>query len=241
MFCQQEQTVSSVSNSNDVLKSHQGLVIHIAQKYSNVAHLLGIEFRELLAEGYVGLLEAYNRFDKEKNTKLSTYAVFWIRKRIINTIAKHRSILSGVEYVSSKVSYEQEREQIYEEKGISSETFNDYLKAVNNVISLDGYTTDEEDKKDIYERLYVEGDYEKYERELERRELSEILEEMISKLPYEHREVIRMKYGIGTDPRSLSEIASTLGCSKRRINRIEKEALKMLKKLAKARNLEYFL
>lgn len=202
----------------DVLSLHKGLIIHMAKKYHKVASTIGIEFEELLSEGYIGLLEAYSRYDETKSSKLSTYATIWIKKKILNAINKRRSVLSGTEYVSSKVRYEGEV----------------------NIVSLDS-EYEENEGKSVYDRLHVEGDYELYQKELENRELAQILKEMITKLPKEYRDVIKMRYGIGIQKKSLSEIAQKLKCSKKQVYRIEKEALEMLRVLAKKRNLHYFL
>lgn len=195
----------------DVYNSHLGLIIHVAKKYYKVASAVGIQFEELLSEGCIGLLEAYNRYDKEKNSKLSTYATIWIKKRISDAINKKRN--------------------------------RDIIKREDiEILNFDEEYEDKEGKKkNIYDRFYVEGSYEEYERNLDNEELREIIEELISKLPKEYEEVIRMRYGIGMEEKSLSEIAKKMKCTKRQIFRIEKTALEILKTLASKKNLEYFL
>jgi RNA polymerase primary sigma factor len=60
---------------------NQGLVLKMAHKYSN-AWGNGLTFDDLVQEGNVGLLKAIDRFKLNKNTRFSTYAVWWIRQRI---------------------------------------------------------------------------------------------------------------------------------------------------------------
>ncbi len=61
-----------------------GLAKAIAAKYANS----GVPFDDLVQEGMIGLIEAQQRFDSSKNTSFSTYAQFWIKKRILESIDK---------------------------------------------------------------------------------------------------------------------------------------------------------
>lgn len=71
---------------NDEIKieEYSGLVKAIAAKYSH----LGLPFEDLLQEGMIGLLEAKERFDSSKGVLFSTYATFWVKKRILDSISK---------------------------------------------------------------------------------------------------------------------------------------------------------
>jgi len=48
---------------------------------------------DLIQEGRLGLIKAIDRFNTTKNTRLSTYAKYWIDNHIDNGINKHRSII----------------------------------------------------------------------------------------------------------------------------------------------------
>ena len=49
-----------------------------------------VSFEDLIQEGFLGLLEAEKRFDSSKKAKFSTYAFYWIKKRILETIRKEK-------------------------------------------------------------------------------------------------------------------------------------------------------
>lgn len=53
----------------------------IAYKYKNY----GVPIEDLIQEGLIGLFEASKRFNPEKGS-FSTYATYWIKKRIIKVI-----------------------------------------------------------------------------------------------------------------------------------------------------------
>ena len=59
------------------------LVAHIANRYRD----RGVAYSDLLQEGFCGLLEAIDRFDLAHQTKLSTYATWWIRQSVQSAVA----------------------------------------------------------------------------------------------------------------------------------------------------------
>ncbi len=61
------------------------LVAHVAKRFRE----RGIPYSDLLQEGFCGLLEAIDRFDMTHETKLATYATWWIRQ------AMQRAVASG--------------------------------------------------------------------------------------------------------------------------------------------------
>jgi len=59
------------------------LVAHVAKRYRD----RGVLYSDLLQEGFCGLLEAIDRFDPAHETKLATYAVWWIRQAMQLAVA----------------------------------------------------------------------------------------------------------------------------------------------------------
>lgn len=71
-------------NLNNLIEEHIALVKKIASKYRNY----DVPFDDLVQEGLLGLLEAKDKYIPDKNAKFSTYAVYWIKKRIIEFVNK---------------------------------------------------------------------------------------------------------------------------------------------------------
>ena len=59
------------------------LVAYVARKYRN----RGITSSDLLQEGFCGLLKAIDRFEPAKETRLASYAVWWIRQALQRAVA----------------------------------------------------------------------------------------------------------------------------------------------------------
>lgn len=59
------------------------LVKSIASRYKG-----RVPFEDLVQEGLLGLFEAEKRFDSSKKAKFSSYAYYWIKKKILEAIQK---------------------------------------------------------------------------------------------------------------------------------------------------------
>lgn len=72
-----------------LLESHLRLVVSVAYDFRNY----GIPVGELVASGNMGLVQALQKFDPERGFRFSTYAMFWIRAEIYETILNNWSIV----------------------------------------------------------------------------------------------------------------------------------------------------
>lgn len=65
------------------------LVTHIAKTYYHPK----VELLDLIQEGNLGLIEAVDRFNPEMGLRFSTFAVWWIRKRILRYLGKSEDLV----------------------------------------------------------------------------------------------------------------------------------------------------
>jgi RNA polymerase primary sigma factor len=61
------------------------LVVHVAKRYAAI----GPPIHDLVEAGNVGLLHAVDRFEPEKGVRFATYAVWWIKRGIIEELEQH--------------------------------------------------------------------------------------------------------------------------------------------------------
>ena len=73
-------------NKEKITTDYLPLVRSIAKKYSH----LGVSIEDLVQEGMIGLLEAADKFKNDKKAKFSTYANYWIKKKILVAINKEK-------------------------------------------------------------------------------------------------------------------------------------------------------
>lgn len=65
------------------------LVTHIAKTYYHPK----VELMDLIQEGNLGLIEAVDRFNPEMGLRFSTFAVWWIRKRILRYLGRGEDLV----------------------------------------------------------------------------------------------------------------------------------------------------
>jgi RNA polymerase primary sigma factor len=67
-----------------LIKANLKFVPTVAKQFKNC----GLPFADIVEEGNIGLIKAIDRFDPKKDTKVISYAVWWIRKCILEAIEK---------------------------------------------------------------------------------------------------------------------------------------------------------
>ena len=78
MLAKRWQTKGDAKAARKLITSHLRLVVKIAFGYRG--YKLPVE--DLISEGNIGLMKAVKKFDPDKNFRLSTYAMWWIRASI---------------------------------------------------------------------------------------------------------------------------------------------------------------
>jgi RNA polymerase sigma factor (sigma-70 family) len=81
------------NNENELIRLYANLAYSIANSYRNSR----LPLEDLKQESLLGLLEAYKRYDPSHNAKFSTYAVFWIKKRLLAAISNEKRSSLGAE------------------------------------------------------------------------------------------------------------------------------------------------
>ena len=73
------------------IQDSQKMVKAIAKQYYRQGR--GYDFLDLVQEGNIGLLIAFDKFDPERGVKFQTYGAYWIRQKIqLFVFKKYRSI-----------------------------------------------------------------------------------------------------------------------------------------------------
>ena len=69
----------------ELLEGNLRFVITVAKQYQNQ----GLDLGDLIAEGNIGLMKAINSFDWSKNLRFISYAVWWVRQSILQSLNEH--------------------------------------------------------------------------------------------------------------------------------------------------------
>ncbi len=181
-----------------------------------------IEFEEYRQYAIVGMMEALDRFDANRNASFKTYAAHRITGCILNGIEKS---CEKQQQITARASLRQQRLESLKENGAKSEKdlFSELAElaiglALGYMLENSGmYHTPEEEH-------YTEHFYNRYELQ----QLKQMLNRNVESMPEQARCVIRYHYYQGL---SFEEVARIMGLSKGRISQIHSQALKQLRQM----------
>jgi len=226
-------------------------VVNVAKNFMG----WGVPLTDLIAAGNLGLIEAAKRFDPDKEVKFISYAVWWIRQAIMQTIfqqtgavripVKESLFISKVketyERLKEELGREPTLEEIAKEVGASVKKVKNALQVVRMPYSLDMPLGQEGEDLTLLDVLSKRGT-EDVEKEIVEESLKKELTSLLSALDDRERAIIEHRFGLnGEEPKTLTEVGDLLGISRERVRQIEQRALKKLRVLAMKRHLKDFL
>ena len=207
-------------------------VISVAKEYQNQ----GLPLSDLISEGNYGLIKAAKRFDHEKGFRFISYAVWWIRQSILQSLNDNArmvrlpaNIINKITYLNKEISkfeFINEREPIYGEifnkdKEVMELIYYPKCLSLNETINEDG---------DELIELIPSNEDEENQIEIDARVKNE-LQKTISVLDEREKEIIENYFGINTnlEPMTLEAIGEKYSLTKERIRQIKNKALMKLR------------
>ena len=223
---------------DELVQANLRFVIDMAKNYQN----RGLSLADLISAGNVGLMTAAERFDGTKGFKFISYAVWWIKQSILQTIADHArtvrlplnklSLLKDISRASHKLGQgrdtEPEIEEIAAELQVSPQEVQDTILSARSVRSLDE-SFEEDDERSLMnvlrddEQAPPDGDVME---ETARRQLESVLEAL------DEREfkIIRLYFGLeGAEALTLEQIGGLMNLTRERVRQLKERALSKLR------------
>jgi RNA polymerase primary sigma factor len=201
----------------ELLEGNLRFVITVSKQYQNQ----GLDLTDLIAEGNLGLMKAIDNFDWSKRLRFISYAVWWVRQSILQSLNENaRTIRLPVNVVQElhKAKKELERAGVeLPDKFVSLP----YTVNLDNPLNEDGDTL-----LDILNNPNAELADANLSTE---DTLKEKLLSMLDVLDDREKVIIQDYFGLSGTTRTLEDIGNDFDLTKERVRQIKEKALRKLR------------
>ena len=210
----------------DLIKENKRLICSIINKYTKY-----YEFDDLYQVSIIGMIKAYQNYDKERDVKFTTYAYKYILSEVITFVNNGHMIKTSREYhklykkileartiLTQKLMKEPSNYELSLFLEIDEAIIDDVLRYQESVKSLDEIVISDGKKLTLMDQVSLESN------NINLDHIS--LKEGLATLSKEELELINLRY---FEDRTQSETANFLGTNQVQISRNEQKVLKKLK------------
>lgn len=218
---------------NELVESNLKFVISIAKEYQGQ----GLPLSDLISEGNFGLVKAATRYDHTRGFRFISYAVWWIRQAILQSLCDNsRMVRLPANVVGKLTKFKRDLDKFEVENG--REPNNGELLEMDEYVNLNLLpkcsslnVTINEDGNELYEILEdIGGDDNDNFYNIDERVKSE-LNSVLSELTDREEKIIKLYYGIDSEYNSmtLEEIGEMFDITKERVRQIKERAIRKIR------------
>ena len=230
---------------NKIVSSHLRLVISLANKFKNY----GLPINELVQEGNVGLMQAVDKFDLNRDVRFSTYASWWIKAAMqtfilknwsivrIGTTATQKSLFFKLKTIMTKIEKENNtsfndyhQRKLAEDIGIKFKDIEEMKGRLSGSDQSLNATFSENSELEVQD-LLIDGRASPEQNAILTKDtetISNLINEALNKLPEREKKIIGARQ-LSENTITLQELGKDLGISKERVRQLENRALSKLK------------
>jgi RNA polymerase primary sigma factor len=231
-------------------KANLRFVVSVAKQYQN----FGLTLNDLINEGNLGLIKAAQRFDETRGFKFISYAVWWIRQSIMQSLAEQSRIvrlplnrvgsLNKIARTFSQLEQRFQREpsaeEIAAEAGMTAQDVIQNQSYSGRHVSVDAPFEAGEDNN-MHEVL-TDATQETPDVRLMADSLKTEIQRALATLSVREAEVITCYFGLdGNAPMTLEELGLKFGLTRERVRQIKEHATRRLKTHSRSKILKGYL
>lgn len=235
----------------DLCKANLRFVVSVAKQYQGQ----GLTLPDLISEGNLGLIKAAGRFDETRGFKFISYAVWWIRQQILQSLAEQARIvrlplnkigsINRINKAFAKLEQEYERAPTAVELAELLEmTVEEVKTSMSNSakhLSMDAPLREGDDSGTMLD-VMRNNDMPDPEETLMTDSLRTEIERSLDALSIREADVIRLYFGLkGNQPHTLEEIGQKFDLTRERVRQIKEKAIRRLKHAGRGRTLRAYL
>lgn len=228
--------------ARQLVRSNLRFVISVAKNYATDKIML----EDLVNEGNIGLIKAVEKFDPNKGYKFISFAVWWVRKIImeyvsnygktvripanrINELSKLNKYISAVE---QKNCHRVDIEEVISEfsREMSSDDFR-LLDSLNgmSIDSLDREIHSDEGNATCVSDLMFDEDADRTDHLLGETDIKSEINIALSTLKPRNKKIMEMLFGLnGYQPMTLQEVGDEIGLTREMVRQIKEKSLKLM-------------
>ena len=226
----------------------ESLIVETLPLIKHIAHRVAtrlpanIEMRDLINAGVLGLLDAVDKFEPERNVKFKTYAEVRIRGAILDSLRnldwaprslrkKSKDLERTYADLSQQLGRPASDEEVSDALGEDIEDFHALVDQLHGLTLGSFENLNDNEDSDNYINYYPDdGTNDPYVK-FESNELTSLLAEAIEDLPEKERLVLSLYY---YEEFTMKEIGTLLGVNESRVSQLHTKAtLKLRSKLGK--------
>jgi RNA polymerase primary sigma factor len=201
----------------ELIEGNLRFVITVAKQYQNQ----GLDFPDLINEGNLGLMKAIQNFDWSKNLRFISYAVWWVKQSIL------QSLNDNARTIRLPVNVVQDLQKAKKEIESTGGKLDDRFQNLPSMVDLDMNINEEgdtlidiikNDQADMPDEVFNSKD-----------ELKHKLLSLLDVLDDREKVIIGDYYGLTGTPRTLEDIGGDFDLTKERVRQIKEKALRKLR------------
>ena len=219
-------------------------VVSVAKQYQHQ----GVPLSDLINEGNLGLMTAADKFDETRGFKFISYAIWWIRQSILQSIAEYSSIVRRPQSqiaISNKIKnatnefiqkYQRypSAEELSDIISLEIDKIEKAIQAEAHVASIDAPITEDEGTT-IADMISSSSEYAS-DRKVDYDSMcNDLMQVLTSILNERERIIVFQSFGIGCPERGLDAIGNDLGLTRERVRQIRERGLDKVRKSPKSR------